>query len=287
MSDMLHERLPLAISASLLALGFAQSAFALDVPVNDGFVTDAADILSVDEEERIEEDLTNYQRTTSNEIAVLTIPSLSGAVITDVGVEVFRKWGIGSAENNNGLLLIISYADREIGLTTGYGLEGAIPDIVSKGIMDTDIVPHLREGEFGKGIEAGIDALKKHIGGEYSAERYQETDASGILPWIIFIFFIVLDWLGVRLARSKSWWLGGALGGVFGIILTALFAWWISIPVLVLIGLFFDYAVSKKGYRRGRWGPGGFHGGWGGRGGGGFGGFGGGSTGGGGSHGRW
>jgi uncharacterized protein len=281
-----------ALTALLLLV--AVTTYAQDVPVNDGFVTDTVGLLSSDEEEQLENDLQQYQRETSNEIAILIVRSLSGSVASDVAVEVGRKWGVGT-DKDNGILMLVSYDDREIWIATGYGLEGAVPDLVAHGIAEKDMTPYFREAEYFAGLEAGIDALKKHIGGEYTAERYDEdADASGALPWLFFLFFIGFDWLAALFARSKSWWAGGIFGAIAGLILTILFSWWISIPVLVLIGSLFDYIVSKKGYGTGRngrrGGPGGF-GGWGGgsSGGssGGFGGFSGGSFGGGGGGSKW
>lgn len=270
---------------------FCPLAYAFDVPINDGFVTDEAGLLTPNEENSLEIDLQQYQRETSNEIAIVTIPSLSGAVASDVAVEVGRKWGVGT-EKDNGILILVSYSDREIWIATGYGLEGAVPDLVAHGIAERDMTPLFREAQYFEGLTAGIDALKKHIGGEYTAERYDEqADTSGILPWILFLLFLFFDWIAAALARTKSWWAGGIFGGVAGIFLTIFFSWWISIPLLVLIGSLFDYIVSKKGYEngRGRRGGGGFGGFGGGSGGssGGFGGFGGGSFGGGGGGSKW
>lgn len=279
----------LAVFLTLLVVPLFLQAQSYEVPINDGFVTDTAGILTAEQEEQLEERLVRYQQETSNEIAVLIIPALSGAVISDLGVDVFRDWGIGSKEHDNGVLILLAYGDREIGMTIGYGLEGSVPDLIAHGIIERDIVPEFKEGRFAEGISAGVDALQKHIGGEYTAERYATDDESGgFAPWLFFLLFIFLDYLAAIFARSKSWWLGGVFGGIFGIILTALFRWWVSIPVLVLLGLLFDYVLSSGSYKSGRGGRHGGFGGWGGGGsGGGFGGFGGGSTGGGGARGRW
>lgn len=274
-----------------LFLSLTASAYAFDAPVNDGFVTDDAALLTPSEEESIEADLQQYQRQTSNEIAIVTLPTLSGAVASDVAVEIGRKWGVGT-DKDNGILILIGYSEREIWIATGYGLEGAVPDLVAHGIAAKDMTPLFREGKFAEGLQAGIDALKKHIGGEYTAERYnEEADSSGIFPWIVFLFFLFFQWFAALFARSKSWWAGGVVGGVAGIVLTVLFSWWISIPVLVLLGLLFDYIVSQNGGGRGGrrgGGFGGFGGGsMGGGSSGGFGGFSGGSFGGGGGGSRW
>lgn len=264
---------------------------AFDVPINDGFYTQTTPLLTPAQEEEIERILTEEEAATSNEIAILAVETLAGESIEEVTNAVFRQWGIGKPSRNNGILVMVASADREMRIEVGYGLEGAVPDIVAKGIIDQDITPQFREAKYYEGLLAGIDALRKHTAGEYTAERYvQEESGDGVFPFLLFLFFVFMNFGGAWLARTKSWWAGGILGGVFGIVLTMLFSWWLAIPALFFLGLAFDYAVSKNpnAYRRGRggfWGGGGFGGGTGG--GGGFGGFGGGSSGGGGASGRW
>ncbi|MDB4978041.1 MAG: hypothetical protein JWM56_227 [Candidatus Peribacteria bacterium] len=273
-----------------LAFPFVSACAAFDPPANDGFVTDAAHILTPQEEQDLEKRLDAYQKETSNEIAILIVPSLNGQPIEDAAVDIGRKWGIGSKQNN-GILMLMDYDKRDMVIATGYGLEGAVPDIVAKGIIDKDIAPETKQGHYYAGLLAGISALQKHIGGEYTAARYDTGNGPGFPGYLLFFVFIFLNFLGSFLGRTRSWWFGGVLGAVFGIILTFLFSWWVSIPLLIALGLLFDFIVSRAprgGYRGGRggpWGGGGFGGGT--RGGGGFGGFGGGSFGGGGARGKW
>ncbi len=268
-------------------------AHAFEIPPNDGFVTDTVGVLSTAEDAELEQVLSDYRDETSNEIAILIVDTVGGEAIADVAVEVGRAWGVGTEENDNGILILVSYADRELFLATGYGLEGAVPDIVAKGIIEEDIVPQFRSGDYVQGLRAGIDALKAHIAGEYTAERYEDdTDFSGAWPFLLFFFFLGFEWLAAILGRTKSWWLGGIIGIVAGIILVVLFTWWISIPILAAIGFIFDFFVSRNYKKRGKtswwagggWGPGGSSGG---SSSGGFGGFSGGSFGGGGAGGSW
>lgn len=263
---------------------------AFTLPPNDGFVTDTIDLLSEQERATIAADLEAYARETSNEIAILIVNDLQGEEISDVAVQVGRAWGVGGEENDNGILIVFKQSetlgDRELWIATGYGLEGAVPDLVAKGVIEREIIPYFQDGDYAEGFTAGIEALKKHIGGEYTADRYEGSD-DGVWPFLLFIGFIFLNAIAAFLGRTKSWWLGGILGGVLGVVLTVLYAWWISIPVLVAVGLVFDYALSKSGYQGGKGGRGGGFWTGGGSGGGGFGGFGGGSFGGGGAGGRF
>lgn len=270
---------------------------AYTIPANDGLVTVATrpdvQVITRQQRDRLESELEAYDRETSNQIAVAIVQSLNGEAIEDVGIQIARKWKVGSTKNN-GILILFSYDDRQVRFDVGYGLEGAVPDIVAGGIIDTDMIPRFRSGDYFGGFEAAIDSLRKHIGGEYTADRYKSTQSQGFTPYLFFFGFIVFQWLISVLGRTKSWWLGGVLGGVGGIALVAAYGWWLSIPVLILLGLLLDYVVSRNYNRRGStswwagggWGPGGGFGGSGGSGGG-FGGFGGGGFGGGGASGRW
>ncbi len=284
-------RTPL-LRASVLGLLLAfpsVTVAAYEVPVNDGFYTQTFEVLTPDQEVNIEQILTKYQQDTSNEIAILMLDTLSGATIEEAGLETGRKWRVGTEQNNNGILIIAALQEREMRIEVGYGLEGAVPDITAKGIIEQVIGPEFAEARYYEGLLAGIDALQKHIGGEYTADRYTEEEGS---VWSgLFIFVLVFgNFLAALLGRSKSWWLGGVIGGIIGVILTILWTWWVAIPGFIVLGLLFDYVVSRnpprggRGGRGGYWGGGGFGGG---GGGGGFGGFGGGSFGGGGASGRW
>lgn len=291
---MMRSRTVLAGLIGVVAVfGIAQAARAFDVPPNDGYVTDVVGVLSAADRSQISGLLQEYQQQTSNQIAVLIVDTLGGEPIADVAVQVGRKWGVGTKEYNNGILILVAYTDREIFLATGYGLEGAVPDIVAKGIIERDILPQFRDGDYAGGIRAGVVALQKHIGGEYQADRYaQSGETGGFVAFLFFAGVILLQWLIAFLGRTKSWWLGGVLGAVCGIGLALVYGWWLTIPVLFLVGLLIDFVASKtyravpKG-RRGRFGGWGSGGGRSGSGGGGFGGFGGGSFGGGGAEGRW
>ncbi len=300
-SALLHRLPPFNVSLGKISVGalavwsmlfVAPACAEFAVPANDGFVTVFSDsVINATQEADLEQTLSDYKKTTSNEIAILVVKSLSGADIADTAVQVGRKWGVGGASQNNGILILLSYDDRQIFIATGYGLEGAVPDIVAKGIVERDMLPNFRNGDYYEGFKEGIDALQKHIGGEYTASRYTSVTEAAWFPFLLFFGFIALQVLAAVLGQSKAWWQGGVIGGVAGVILAVWFAWWLSIPILVVLGLVFDFIVSRmkpSGRRGGRggWGSGGF-GGSGGGSGGGFGGFSGGSFGGGGAGGRW
>jgi uncharacterized protein len=258
-----------------------------------GFVQDYAGMLSVEERQLLETKLSDFEKNTTNEIAVVTISSLDGDVIENVAQDIFTKWGIGKSEKNNGVLFLISLTDRKTRIHTGYGIEGALTDIGTSYIQSDVVTPRFREGKYFDGINGAVDKMIEALGGaNIVPENYlnsSNTNSFGNFEFFFWIFIVFFQITLSLLSRSKSWWGGGVLGGILGSILWYFFisSVFVGIPafiLLVLLGLFFDYVVSKS-YSNARalghypwWMRGG---GGGGSSGGGFGGFGGGSSGGG------
>lgn len=282
--------------AFLTLIIFPVSVFAFTVPQKPtGFIQDYVGVLTRDQVLDLETKLENYEKNTTNEIVVVIIKSLDGDTIENVAQDIFTKWGIGKKGVDNGVLLLVSIEDRKTRIHTGYGVEGFLTDIGTSYIQSDIIAPAFRKGDYYGGISLAVGNMVESLSGADIVPRDYSGNKSKV-PWdfvfIVFIFFIQI--LAAVLARSRSWWGGGVLGGVFGLAIWHFFiaSIVIAVPVLVvlvLFGLFFDYLVSKS-YNESRltgvypwW----MRGGGGGSGGGGFGGFGGGGSGGGGSSGSW
>ncbi|NCN99828.1 TPM domain-containing protein [Candidatus Falkowbacteria bacterium] len=266
------------------------------------FVNDYAGVLSSEQKSSLENKLTQFTASSTNEVAVVIISSLEGDSIENYANKLFADWKIGTEKQNNGVLLLIAINDKKMRIETGYGLEGALPDATANQIITKTLRPAFQANDYYSGIDAATNQIILATQGEYSADA---SAGGGLgnwsfdsIVWIMIMSLYLLSALYRYLARSKSWWEGGVLGAVIGLIVSLIFfSSLVSIltPVLAVCGFIFDYLVSrvfpapkplKKG--GGIWflgGPGGF----GGRGGsgGGFGGFGGGSSGGGGASGGW
>lgn len=274
------------------------SAVAFDVssrPTN--FVNDYAGILSPSQIDDLENKISSFEKNTTNEISVVTIPSLDGDTIENIAQDIFTKWGIGKKEKNNGVLLLVSISDRQTRIHTGYGVEGDLTDLGTSYIQSEVIAPAFKAGDYSGGINGAVDKMIESLGGsDIIPENYSNSKNYSNLPWefIIFIFFTVFQILVAILGRSKSWWHGGVLGGGVALIVWHFFisSLLLAIPmifVFVGFGLLFDFLVSRAYTQKKSSGhyPWWFGGGGGGSSGGGFGGFGGGFSGGGGSSGRW
>ena len=241
-------------------------------------VNDFAHMLTPEQQQALESKLVAYDDSTSSQIAVVTLSSLedktTGVEYEDeeVALKILRDWGLGQAGKNNGIVVLIvndpDASKRKIRIEVGYGLEGAVPDITAGTIIQNDIVPAFKEGNYYRGLDAGTTSIIKAASGEYKApEGYNNRGrgSGGISLGKIILAFIVLMFI------LNIFGGGGGRGGGF---------------------------MSRRGYRGfggpiffpgsfGGGGGGGFGGFGGGGGGGGFGGFGGGSGGGGGASGSW
>jgi len=230
-------------------------------PVPPRLVNDIAGVLSADEEAALERKLVAYDDTTSNQIVVVTVKTLNDYPIEEYALKLFRDWGIGNKETNNGILILAAIDDRKIRIETGYGLEGAIPDITANQIITNDIVPAFRGGNYFEGLDKASNSIIAAAAGEYQApENYANRGKKRSMPIGLIIILIILFIIFSNRNRGGG---GGFLsrrGGFFG-------------PMIFPTG-----GGSS-------WGGGGWSGG--GGGGGGFGGFGGGSSGGGGASGSW
>lgn len=231
----------------------------------NSLVHDYTATLSAGEKQQLETKLHRFDDSTSNQIAVVLIPSLQGNDVADFTTELGRAWGVGGKQFNNGVVLLVAKNDRKMHIATGYGLEGAIPDVLASQVIQEILKPNFRGGNYYEGIDEGTNALMLAAQGKYRVAR--EYGGSGVsfgtlllIGFLIFIFLIII---------SKN---SGGGGGSF---------------------------MSRRGYRGydppiffppssgGSWIGGGNWGGGGSSGGGGFGGFGGGSFGGGGASGDW
>jgi uncharacterized protein len=251
----------------LVALFFAAPALAQTYPPLSGRVVDQADLLNPQQEAELSAKLEALERASTRQLVVLTVPDLQGREIEDYGVGLGRAWRIGQQGANNGAVLIVAVQERKMRIEVGYGLEGILTDALSSQIINRDIRPRFRDGDFPGGINAGVDAIIEQLQAPPEAAEAR-----------------------VRAAAQSRERRGG--GGSF---IPLIF--WVIVFIFIIFSLI-RRGIGGKRYRRGRrgpviiWGPGLGGGGWGsgsgsswGSGGGGSWGGGGGFSGGGGSFG--
>lgn len=215
-------------------------------------VHDEANLLSAQFVTELEQTLKRHEDSTSNQIAVLIIPTLEDVPIEDYTLRVAEAWKLGQAEKDNGILLFVAVRDRKVRIEVGEGLEGVVPDAIANQIIRNEIAPNFRQNNYEGGIRAAVGAIIQAIGGEYVADETSNTGRRGR---------------------------GGSLWGTL-------------IILLIIIAISRMGGGGRGNHRRGGWTSGGgwYGGGFSGRGGGGFGGGfsgGGGGFSGGGSSGSW
>ena len=239
-------RLAAALLAFLVVIAPAWAA--PKFPALTGRVVDDANILSSQTKADLNTKLAALEQKTSRQLVVVTIPSLGGYEISDYGYQLGRNWGIGQKSLNNGILFIVAPTEHKTRIEVGYGLEPIVTDALSSVIIQTQVLPPFRKGDFNAGVEAGADALIEQLSLETSeaekraaaaAERRPQGDSGGGLTGFLIMLFIFF-----MIAR------------VFG--------GWGLLPFLLMGG--------GGGGRGGGWSDGGDGGGWSGGGGGSFGG---------------
>lgn len=151
--------------------------YALEVPFLSGRVIDEAGILSEETKASLESKLKEHEKQTSNQVVVLTIPSLEGEVLEEFSIKVATTWKLGQKKKDNGVLLLIAKGDRKLRIEVGYGLEGTLSDVICNRIIRNDITPLFKKGDFSGGVEKGVDSILAVITGTY-ANTNEVTDST-------------------------------------------------------------------------------------------------------------
>ena len=159
-----------------------------------GNVNDFADMLARSEQQQLEQKLRNYRDTTTTVIAIATIESLQGRAVQEVGTSLFNKWNLWEEDKNNGVLILVAKQERKIRIEVGYGLEGAIPDVMAGRIIREILNPAFKRGNFYDGFDRATSAIIDLASGEFTGQFTQKesSDDNDMASFIIFILFIIL-----------------------------------------------------------------------------------------------
>jgi uncharacterized protein len=265
-----RRRLGAVVLAAVVPVSVATAARAASFPEPTGYVVDEAGALPDDEQEALEAELAAYAARSGHQIAVAVVTSTGNESIEDYANDLFGAWGVGTAERDDGVLIVVATSDRRLRIEVGRGLEGQLTDIEAADIVRDEMVPPLRAGRLPDAVRAGERAVRAALddptpqaAGDPQAQSFngfgggrpaaaEQGGGLGLLPLLAlaFVAFAVLSRLGRRRRRRRG-------------------------------GLFFPVFLGS-GWGSTSWDGGGL-----GAGGGGFGGFGGGSSGGGGASGSW
>lgn len=236
-------------------------------------VNDMENLLSAAQRQTLEQKLVQYDNAHSTQIAIVITNNLYGYEISDFSVRLAEQWGVGSSGSENGVLITVAPEMRAVYIAVGYGLEGVIPDITAKRIVENEIIPAFRSESYFMGLDNATTVLMQLAAGEFPASEYAKQEEAP--PGAVFVPFILIILLVIFLSRKRRNYDSPGK----------------SIPFWTLFWLLSHGSRGSKGSfgnfssGRGSFGPG--RGGFGGGSSGGFGGFGGGRFGGGGAGGKW
>ncbi len=260
------------------------------VPTLTARVTDLTGTLSGQAVTRLEAKLAAFEAKKGSQIAVLMVPTTLPEDIEQYGIRVAEAWKLGRKGVDDGAILLVAKNDRRVRIEVGYGLEGALPDVIANRIITETITPHFKQGDYDGGVEAGVDQMIAVVDGEplpAPDRKWERNNGLGnLLPLLLVVVFVASGVLRALFGRLFGSLATGGLAGTIAFVLSHLLP--IGLGAGALGFLFALLLGSTRGWSTGG-GWGGGLGGFGGSGGGGGGGFsgGGGGFGGGGASGSW
>lgn len=177
-----------------LFLVWAHPVYAMDIPQPNSsfYVYDQADLISTSVELEIIKISEALYKESQAQIVVVTLDDLNGYDLEQYSVQLFREWGIGDVEKNNGVLIILAVEEREVRIEVGYGLEGAIPDSVAGRILDEAMLPNIEAGDFDKAFTDTYQLVLTRIMDEYGIESLIGVETEPVsstedIPWVWII----------------------------------------------------------------------------------------------------
>ena len=189
----------------LLLILIASSTFADDVPGYSSYVNDYAGVISEKDKTSMEEVAKEVEEKTGAQIAVLTVKNMSPYTsIDDFSMAVAEKWKVGQKGKDNGIIIVLAMEERKIKIEVGYGLEGIINDAKAGRILDNNVIPYFRGGDFSAGLRRGMFKIADTIGTEMNVEldeRAKMQDNTMTEALCMIIFFIIFVSIFVMMIR--------------------------------------------------------------------------------------
>ncbi|MES2130915.1 MAG: TPM domain-containing protein [Bacteroidota bacterium] len=150
----------------------------------ENYVTDEAHVLSTEQQSLLDAKLKDFETKTSNQLFIYIAPSLNGNDLDSYSQEIFHNWKIGTENKDNGLLIAVFVNDHKFRIQTGYGLEGSLPDLLTKKIQDETMRSYFKQSDFYTGIDKGVDKLIYYSANAYTADDIgtsSNSDITGLL----------------------------------------------------------------------------------------------------------
>lgn len=223
-------------------------------------VHDEAHVLKSETIDQLEKELKAYEDSTSNQLAILIVPSLDGDVLEEYSIHVVEKWKLGKKEKDNGVLILIAIDDHKMRIEVGQGLEGVLTDAQSNRIIRNEMAPNFRRGDYDAGILAAVDGIIKSIGGEYHADDVSTDGSVEDMTFTerIFIGLFIFGILGLFtffaiISQGCAGW------GLYAFLIPfyAIFPWAVFLspwPIVILVFYLIATPILKVMVSRSKWG---------------------------------
>lgn len=216
------------LSFSLLLLPFLSLA-EFSVPRLDSPVVDEAQLLQSGEREELTSQIRNYHQRGGPQVGILIVNDLGGLSVEEASIKIAEQWKLGTAKGDQGLLILVSKKERAVRIEVGQGLEGVLPDVQAKRIIEDMMIPQFRGGKFGRGLEEGLERAAGLINPEIpfynGGHRRDISEVLHTPPFFKFLFFLFMIILffkfpflfigtgGGRYYGGGGNWGGGGFGG--------------------------------------------------------------------------
>ena len=181
----------------------------INYPKLTGRVVDNAGLLNPETKSYLTSIFAQHESETSNQVVLVTLSDLQGYTIEDFGYQLGRHWKIGQKDVDNGVLLIVAPNERKVRIEVGYGLEGVLTDAYAHAIIQNDILPSFKQGNYHQGIVNGAQRIIDVIHGSYKPEVSSDSDFEGLAAFILFAGLILLFLFGIFSGTGR----GGRGGG--------------------------------------------------------------------------
>ena len=203
---------PRALAVLALCLGASLAAWAQELPpVPTSWFNDYAGLVSAEDAGRLDQKLRQLDQETSTQVVIAVFPELPSPSLEDFTIRTAESWRVGRADLDNGAILFLFVEDRQMRIEVGYGLEGALPDALARRILDEQVVPRFRKGDWAGGLEAGIDGIVAAVRGEYTAPPPVARRGPPRSAIVIIVIFVIIFLLLVKFGSP-----GGPSGRTYG-----------------------------------------------------------------------
>ena len=226
-------------------------------------IHDEAHVLRQETIDLLENDLKKYEDSTSNQIAILLIPSLQEETLEAYSMKVAEKWKLGTKAKDNGVLLLIAIDDHKMRIEVGLGLEGVLTDALCNRIIRNEMAPDFRRNDYDAGVIAAVHSIIQAIGGEYSSEDQNSNDLDDMsiagkigLGTGLFVFLGLFAGIGLFSKGYMTWVLYAFMMPFYAAFMGLMFSWWFFFGYVILYPVI-RFWVIKSGRKLMEWQSGG------------------------------